>query len=100
MNSWFERRLRRRRNLAHGADADLLRDNRRRYRLAFGLFGLGTLLWLLGAKIRVPSVLRSIAVGIGMISVVAGLFLAAWAQQEDAFLSKPDPEEPPRIFKL
>jgi hypothetical protein len=100
MNSWFERRRRRRRNLAHGADADLVRDNRRRYRLAFGLLGLGTLLWFFGAEISVLGVLHSIVVALGMVSFVAGLFLAAWAQQVDAFLSKPDPEEPPRIFKL
>ena len=28
-----------------------------------------------------------------------GLLMAKWAQQESAFLSRPDPEGPPKIFK-
>lgn len=32
--------------------------------------------------------------------VVLGWFLGQWARQESAFLSKPDPEEPPKLDKL
>lgn len=99
MSSWFERWPQRQRDLRQGVDADLVRDNRNRYRLAFGLIGFGFLLGLLDAKIQIPGTLRLIVVGMAIASAVAGFSLAAWARQEGAFLSKPDPEEPPRIFK-
>jgi len=99
MSSWFERWRQRQRDLTQGVDADLIRDNRNRYRLAFGLIGFGFLLGLLDARIRIPSMVRLIVVGMAGASLIAGFLLAAWARQEAAFLSKPDPEEPPRIFK-
>jgi hypothetical protein len=99
MISWFERWRRRQRDLTQGVDADLVRDNRNRYRLALGLIGFAFLLGLLGSRVHIPSTLHSIVVGIAIVSLVAGFLLAAWARQEAAFLSKPDPVDPPRIFK-
>jgi hypothetical protein len=49
--SWFERWSRRQDELAQGADADLVRDNRRRYRAGFLLLGFATLLSLLVSKV-------------------------------------------------
>ena len=101
MSNWFERFRERERDLAEGADADLVRDNRNRDKVAFGLIGFACLLsWLSSAKIQIPSTLRSIVAGLAIVSFLVGFFLALWARQEDAFLSKPDPEEPPRMFKL
>ena len=99
MSSWFERWRQRQRDLAQGVDADLIRDNRNRYKLAFGLIGFAFLLSLLASKIQNTSTLRMIIVGMAVVSLVVGFLLAAWARQEAAFLNKPDPEEPPRIFK-
>jgi hypothetical protein len=99
MLGWFGRWRQRQRDLSQGVDADLVRDNSNRYRLAFGLIGFGFLLSLLDARIKIPSTLRSILMGMAIASVIAGFLLAAWARQERAFLSKPDPEEPPSIFK-
>ncbi|MGC2828025.1 MAG: hypothetical protein WB627_02310 [Candidatus Acidiferrum sp.] len=99
MSSWLDRWSRRQRDLTRGVDADLIQDNRNRYRVAFGLVGFGFLLGLLDAKIQFPSRLHLIAVVMAAAAVVGGLLLAAWARQEAAFLSKPDPEEPPTVFK-
>lgn len=99
MGSWFERWRQRQSDLDQGVDADLVRDNRRRYRLAFGLIGSGLLLGFLDAKIHFPSSLRLIVVGVAITFGVTDFFLAAWAQKEAAFLRRPDPEDPPRIFK-
>lgn|ERR1700719_1732339 len=99
MLGWFGRWLQRQRDLSRGVDADLVRDNSKRYRRAFGLIGFGFLLSLLDAKIKIPGTLRPTAIGIAIVSIIAGFLLAAWARQERAFLSKPDQEEPPRIFK-
>jgi hypothetical protein len=96
---WFERYHRRQDELARGADADLVRDNRKRYILAFSLLGLAILLSLLVSKVhpgeQLRLVLRVVAAGSG----VAGLLLLTWARQEEIVLDKPDPEPPPRIFK-
>lgn len=99
MNSWFDRWRQRQSDLAQGVDADLVRDNSNRYRLAFGLIGFGFLLGLLDAKIQVPRTLHLILVAIVVVSLITGVLLAAWARQEAAFLSRPDPKEPPRMFK-
>jgi len=99
MSSWLERWRHRQRDLAQGADADLVRDNRNRYRLAFGLMGFGFLLSLLDTKVKIPNTLRLIIVGMATASLVAGFLLALWARQMAAFLSKPQPEEPPRMIK-
>jgi hypothetical protein len=36
---------------------------------------------------------------LGAAVILAGIFIEIWAQQERAFLDKPDPKEPPRLFK-
>jgi hypothetical protein len=99
MSNWFERWRQRQSDLAQGVDADLQRDNGNRYRVAFGLIGFGFLLSLLDTNVKMPGTLRSIVVGMAIVSVIAGFVLAAWARQAGAFLGKPGPEEPPRIFK-
>jgi hypothetical protein len=89
----------RRRELAEGADADLMQSNRRRFRVAFGLIGLAFVLGLIDARFHLPDMLNVVVrVGAG-ISGVVGIVLARWAQQEHAFLTRPDPEGPPEIFK-
>jgi len=54
---------------------------------------------LMVSKIHLPSTLHLIVVVIATVCLIGGLALAAWARQESAFLSKPDPENPPKIFK-
>jgi|ERR1700687_5127219 len=98
-DNWFARHLQRQRDLAQGADVDLVRDNSDRYKLAFGLMGLGFLLGLVDAKIRIPRTLHFIGVGMAALSFIAGLLLAKWAHAEYRFLSKPDPKLPPSMFK-
>ena len=99
MSGWLQRYSQRQRALSQGVDADLVRGNRKRYKVAFGLIVIGLLLILLGSKVHIPTVLRWILVGAASVSCLAGFLTAMWAQQEAAFLSKPDREEPPTIFK-
>jgi hypothetical protein len=99
MSSWLVRWRHRQRDLAQGADADLVRDNRNRYRLAFGLMGFGFLLSLLDTEVKIPNALRLIIVCMATVSIVAGFLLALWARQMGAFLSKPEREEPPSVIK-
>jgi hypothetical protein len=99
MHGWFERWQKRRRELAEGTDADLMQSNRRRFRVAFGLIGLAFVMGLIDAKVRLPATLEIVfRVGAG-ISGVVGIVLAKWAQQEHTFLTRPDLEGPPEIFK-
>jgi hypothetical protein len=99
MTGWVERWQKRRRDLAEGADADLMQSNRRRFRVAFSLIGFAFVTGLIDAKFRLPTTLEILfRVGAG-ISGVVGIVLAKWAQQEHAFLTRPDTEGPPEIFK-
>jgi hypothetical protein len=97
--SWWERWRERQYQLAQGVDANLVRGNHQRFRLAFGLLVFAFLLGILASKFHLPSTLRFIIGVIVIAAVLVGFVLAAWARQEAAFLSKPDPEEPPQIFK-
>jgi hypothetical protein len=97
--SWWERWRERQYQLAQGVDADLVRGNRQRFRLAFGLLLFAFLLGILASKFHLPSTLRFIISVIVIATFLVGFVLTAWAGKEAAFLSKPDPEEPPKIFK-
>ena len=55
MPSWLERWHKRQRELAQGADADLMRANRRRFRVALGLIGGGLALGAFGRGLHLPS---------------------------------------------
>ena len=99
MSGWLQRWSQRQRDLTRGVDADLVRDNRKRYKIALGLIGLGLLLAMLGSKVYTPSLLHWVMLDAGGVSAVVGFLMAMWAREESAFLSKPDPEEPPTIFK-
>jgi hypothetical protein len=97
--SWWERWRERQYQLAQGVDADLARGNHQRFRLAFGLLVFAFLLAILTSKLHLPTTLRFIISVIVIGAFLVGFVLAAWARQEAAFLSKPGPEEPPKIFK-
>jgi hypothetical protein len=99
MSGWLQRWSQRQHDLARGVDGDLIRDNSKRYKVAFGLIVSGLLLAVLGNKVQIPSLLYWILVASGGVSFFAGFFIAMWAREEAAFLNKPDPEEPPTIFK-
>jgi hypothetical protein len=57
--------------------ADLVRDNRKRFKVAFGLIGLGFLLALLGGKLQTASLLHWVLLDTGGVSVVVGFLLAS-----------------------
>jgi hypothetical protein len=99
MSGWLQRWSQRQRDLTRGVDAALIRGNANRCKVAYGLIGLGLLLILLGGKVHTPSPLRWVLLGVASVAVLVDFLMAMWAQQEVAFLSKPDPEEPPTIFK-
>ena len=96
---WVERSRKRRRELAEGADADLMQSNRRRLRVSFGLIGVAVGMALIDAKVRLPAPMAIVFTVGATISGLVGIVLGKWAQQEHAFLTRPDPEGPPEIFQ-
>jgi hypothetical protein len=98
MSSWWQRWERRQNELAQGVDADLVRDNRRRYRLALGLLGFGFLLNLLMAKMY-SGMLYDVVFAASLLCYIGGFIALRWAAAERAFLSRPDREDPPRILR-
>jgi hypothetical protein len=99
MASWLERWQKRRQELAEGADADLVKANRKRYGLSFGMVVAAFALELLSVKLHLPKwlgiTLRAIVVAL----FAAGIVLGRWAMHEHQFLTRPDPEGPPEIFR-
>jgi len=85
--------------LADGADADLVRANRRRYRLAFSLIGLALALTAIDAKAHLPKVLDIAFRGAAVSCFVVGFVVGRWALAERQILNRPDPEGPPEIFR-
>jgi hypothetical protein len=99
MPGWIDRYRKRQRELAEGADADLMQANRRRSGLAFRLMTLGLVMGLLGAKLHLVAMLGAALQAGGVFSFLLAVGIAKWAQQEQAFLTRPDSEGPPEIFR-
>jgi hypothetical protein len=99
MSRWLERWVNRQRELAEGADADLVQANRRRFRIAFGLVGLAFVLGLLDARFHFTPMLHITVRCTAVVSGLVGMVMAKWAQHERAFLNRPESESPPTIFK-
>ena len=72
---------------------------RRRFKLAFGLIGLASVLGLIYSKFHLPVTLKTVLGVAAGISGVIGFVLAKWAQHELDFLTDPDPEGPPELFR-
>jgi hypothetical protein len=97
MSSWFERRLRRQSDLAR--DADLVRNNRNRFKRALILMGFGALFLIFISKVQIPGTLGKILFDVSFLCFLVGFALATWTRAEDSFLRKPDPDEPPKLFR-
>jgi hypothetical protein len=99
MSSWWERSRKRDLEIAEGADADLLQQNRCRSKLAFTLIGLAVLIVYGDSKVHFPSKVSMALRMFAAVSFALGAVLAKWAQHEHSFLTRPDPEGPPEIFR-
>jgi hypothetical protein len=99
MWNWFERSGQRQRDLDRGVDADLVRDNRKKWKLCYWLLGCGFALMGVNAMVHLTGVWDHIAIALTMASVIGGVLVGQLARAESGFLSKPDTKEPPRIWK-
>jgi 4-hydroxybenzoate polyprenyltransferase len=96
---WFSRYSQRQRDLAAGADADLVQSNRRKWKLTGALFCLASLIVGIEKWATPNGVLKEILMWFSGLLYLGAVFLAQWAWQEQAFLDKPDPKKPPSFFK-
>ncbi|HTS12888.1 MAG TPA: hypothetical protein VMH00_12280 [Candidatus Limnocylindrales bacterium] len=98
MWDWWQRTRQRQRELAQGADADLVRANGKRWKIGLLLSGVSILLLAIPGTIHLSGIWYEIA-GVVIFSVyAAGMILLWWARAESGFLSKPDPKKPPSIL--
>jgi len=97
--SWLRRWLQRRSDLARGVDADLVRANRKRWKLGVLLFCVALLLGWIAEKLSLPRALHLAVIVLATLLMIASVFLLHWATAEQRFLRKPGPEPPPSIFK-
>jgi len=82
-----------------GVDADLVVANRRRFRLCWTLFGCTFLQGGIRALLQLSGLWDTIALTVTTVFFVAGVLVGQWARAESAFLSKPKPDEPTRLWK-
>lgn len=87
------------RALDQGVDADLVRTNRRRWRACLYFFGCFFALGGLQSVLKLSGMLDRIAIALTIVCFISGMILGQWARAESAFLNKPDPKEPPRLWK-
>ena len=99
MLGWLGRQQKRWRELSQGVDADLVRDNRRRYKWAAALITFGLILVPLSRSVPPSGAIYDIVVGAAMSSWIAGVVLLHWAYRESLFLNRPDSEDPPKLFR-
>jgi hypothetical protein len=85
---------------ANEVNADLWRDNRRRYRISSALLAVAILAAFISPKLPRSGIFSKILFAIFMGSYAAGMIGARWASAEHSFLSKPDRPEPPQLWKF
>jgi len=96
---WIERYRKRQDDLRAGVDADLLRANNKRFKAGIYLLGAGFGLYLLVKEVQLPHWIESVSKWSAALSLIFGLFMLKWAQLESASLNRPEPEDPPHVFK-
>lgn len=99
MLDWLRRWQLRQRELQNGVDADLVRTNRRRWKVCLALFACSFLLIGIRAKVNLSDSWHTIAVTLTTIFLVGGMLMGRWASAEQSFLNRPNPKEPPRLWK-
>jgi hypothetical protein len=86
MWNWLERRMQRQEELRSGVDTDLVQDNRRKWKLALGSFGLVGLLLVIDTVFHLRGGFHVAVVFAGAVFLVFGLVAGKWAQAESGFL--------------
>ena len=79
------------------ANADLRRDNRRRWKTSLGLIIFGLLLIIVLAKVKLPSAVKGIGTIFAFLVFVVGVFILHWANQEAMLLRGSGPKDRPKL---
>jgi hypothetical protein len=82
------------RSAARGADADLVRDNNKRWKFSFLASACGLLLLGILIYVKLPGPSQKIVATIAAITIIGGLMLARWARAWDSIIYRPDPKGP------
>ena len=98
MLDWLDRWQQRQRELQNGADADLVRDNRRLWKFSLALLVCSFLLIGIQAAVKFSDPWHTIAVTLTMVFLVGGVVLGRWASAQESFLNRPNPKERPRLW--
>jgi hypothetical protein len=95
----LRKRVERYRDLERGVDEDLVRDVKRRIRLALYLLGSGYLLMFIVSRAQPGRFLGTAGMIIAFVLALGGMILAWLSGMQLSFLTRPDPKEPPSLFK-
>jgi hypothetical protein len=99
MWDYLERIRKRYVDLAQGADADLVKDNKRRWKWSAIIAGCGLLLLGVLAYVKLPQPWSKLISIIAGILTIGGLMLGRYALLWDGIIYRPDPKGPPSLFK-
>jgi protein-S-isoprenylcysteine O-methyltransferase Ste14 len=100
MWNWLERQMQRQDDLDRGVDAGLVRGNRKKWKIAALFIAVSVLFFRIQSFVLISAKVQKVFNVIGATLFVLGFVVGRWAWQESAFLSQPDPKEPPRMFKF
>jgi len=96
---WFSRWQGRQKEIASGVDAELIEQNRKRYKLPFRLL-LCAFVCLGIAALKLPHLLHEAAAWLAAALFIVWMFLLKWVRAERWQLERPGPAEPPSIWKF
>jgi hypothetical protein len=99
MWDWLERQKERDRELQAGVDADLVRDNNKRWKWSAIIAGCGLLILGFLAYAKLPVPWSKIVAAMAGILTIGGLILGRFALLWDRFIRRADPKGPPSLFK-
>jgi hypothetical protein len=98
MSGYWARYQERQRKLAAGVDADLVKENHRRYGISFMLLGGGILLILSRNYVPWSLILSKIIAVISSVAIIGGMILLWLSAWERRVIEQPDPEKPSSIL--
>jgi uncharacterized membrane protein len=86
--------------MADEVNADLWRDNRRRWKISILLIAISVVVAFVMAGLRPTGLVKNVFVGGAMAFFIAGIVGLRWAGQQAYFLRRPEPKDPPSLWKF
>ena len=98
IGDWLRHWDERQQELAVGVDADLVRTNGKKFKIAWSLFGMSLLLFGFYRLVKPDGLFNAVLVWAACLSFIGFMVMIRWARIERAFLNKPSLKEQPKMW--